>query len=70
MSNQSLQMLNFKQVVSNLNIIQVDNTETIFKLEEENQKINLHLVKAKRNVKVFGLGGIVVGVIGTVLLID
>ena len=70
MSNQSLQMLNFKQVVSNLNIIQVDNTETIFKLEEENQKINLHLVKAKRNVKVFGLGGLVVGVIGTVLLID
>ena len=68
-SNYGLQILNFKTIVANQETILGDNEITIQKLNDENQKINLRLVSAVRNVKFFGVGGLVVGVIGTVLLI-
>lgn len=46
-----------------------DNLITIANLEDENQKINLHLSKAKRNKNIFGLGGLGIGIVGTVLLL-
>ena len=67
-SNYSLQMLNFKQIMSNQDVVLQDNVETISKQEDELQKINLHLVRAKRNTKVFGVGGLVVGFVGVLLI--
>ena len=67
-SNYSLQILNFKQIMSNQDVVLQDNVETISKQEDELQKINLHLVRAKRNTKVFGVGGLVVGVVGVLLI--
>lgn len=67
-SNYSLQIKNFKEISNKKDIILNDNQQTIFKLEDENQKINLHLVRAKRNIKVFGVGGLCVGIIGTIFL--
>ena len=67
-SNNTIQIFNLKTVLNNMTTIQVDNQQTISKLEDENQKINLHLVRAKRNTKIFGVGGLVVGVVGVLLL--
>jgi len=67
-SNYSLQILNFKQIMSNQDVVLQDNVETISKQEDELQKINLYLVRAKRNTKVFGVGGLVVGVVGVLLI--
>lgn len=68
-SNYGLQILNFKTIITNQETILSDNEETITKLDDENQKINLRLARAVRNVKLFGVGGLVVGVVATVLLI-
>jgi hypothetical protein len=68
-SNQSLQIFNFKKVIANNDTILQDNQKTITDLEDENHKVNLHLVKAQRNTKIFGAAGVVVGVIGTIFII-
>lgn len=67
-SNYSLQIFNLKSISIKKDVILNDNNQTISKLEDENHKINLHLVRAKRNIKVFGVGGLVVGVVGVLLL--
>ena len=67
-SNLSLQLVNFKKITQNMNVIEQDNSETISKLEDENQKINLHLKKAQLNTKIFGFGGVAVGIVGVLLL--
>jgi len=67
-SNYSLQIFNLKKITSNQSIILQDNDVTISKQEDELQKINLHLVRAKRNTKIFGVGGLVVGVVGVLLI--
>ena len=69
-SNYSLQILNFKTLVSNQGTILNDNEVTISTLQDDNQKISLKLGRAVRNVKIFGVGGLVVGVVvGTIFLI-
>ena len=68
-SNQALQLANLKERITGKDIILNDNKETIVKLEDENQKINLHLSKAIRSKKIFGFGGLGVGILGTVLLL-
>lgn len=67
-SNYSLQIFNLKKITSNQSIILQDNDVTISKQEDELQKINLHLVRVKRNTKIFGVGGLVVGVVGVLLI--
>lgn len=68
-SNHSLQILNFQKIVKNQDVILADNEVTITNLTEENQKINLKLDRANRNTKLFGVGGLVVGIVGTIFLI-
>ena len=68
-SNYGLQILNFKTIVTKQDTLLSDNKTTIETLEEDNQRINLRLVRAVRNVKLFGVGGLVVGVVGTILII-
>jgi len=68
-SNYGLQILNFKTIVRNQEAILGDNQKTIEDLNIDNQKINLRLVRAVRNVKLFGVGGLVVGVVGTILIV-
>jgi hypothetical protein len=67
-SNYSLQLVNFQKINRHQNIILKDNAESISSLTDENQKINLHLTQARRNVKICGVGGFVVGVIAVLLL--
>ena len=67
-SNYSLQIFNLKRITSNQGTILQDNDVTISKQEDELQEINLHLVRAKRNTKIFGVGGLVVGVVGVLLI--
>jgi len=68
-SNQSLQINNLIERIKGKDIILADNKKTISELQDENQKINLHLVRAKRRVKIFGGGGIAIGIIGTLLIL-
>jgi hypothetical protein len=69
MANNNLQLFNLKERIAGKDIILNDNLITIAKLGDENQKINLHLTKAKRNKNVFGFGGLGVGIVGTLLLL-
>lgn len=68
-SNQSLQLDNLLERIKGKDIILADNKKTITDLQEENQKINLHLTQARRNVKIFGGGGVALGIIGTLLIL-
>ncbi len=66
--NNTIQIYNLKEAFKKMQVIQDDDEQTKAKLNEENQKINLHLTKARRNVKIFGVGGIVIGVVAVLLL--
>lgn len=66
--NQALMLYNLTERLKGKNIIFADNKKTIDELSEENQKINLHLNQSRRNVKIFGIGGIAVGIISTLIL--
>jgi len=66
--NSAIQIYNLKEAFKKMQVIQDDDEQTKAKLNEENQKINLHLTKARRNVKIFGVGGIVIGVVAVLLL--
>lgn len=67
--NNTVQIYNLKEAMKKMQVIQDDDEQTKAKLEDENQKINLHLVRAKRNVKVFGVSGLVIGIVGTILVV-
>ena len=67
--NNTIQIFNLKEAMKKMQVIQDDDAQTKAKLEDENQKINLHLVKAKRNTKIVGIAGLLVGVVGTAVLI-
>jgi hypothetical protein len=69
MANNNQQLLNLKERIAGKDTILSDNLITITKLEDENQKINLHLSRAKRNKNIFGFGGLGIGIIGTLLLL-
>ena len=68
-SNQALQLNNLLERIKGKDIILSDNKKTIADLQEENQKINLHLTRAKRNVRIFGGGGVALGIIGSLLIL-
>jgi len=68
-SNYGLQIFNFKTVIKNQDTILKDDEITIAKLEDENQEINLRLVSAVRNIKLFGVGGVVIGAVAVLLLL-
>jgi hypothetical protein len=67
-SNKSEQIKTLLERIKGKDIILGDNKESIDELTVENQKINLHLTQSRRNVKIFSIGGIGVGIIATLLL--
>ena len=68
-SNYSLQIVNFKDIISNKDVILTDLKSENSRKDEENQKLNLHLNRSKRNTKVFGVGGLCAGFVGCLLIL-
>lgn len=67
-SNYGLQIHNFKSVTANQSIMITDLENTNREKDENIVKLNLHLSRSRRLVKISGGVGFAVGVVGTIFL--
>ena len=67
-SNYGLQIVNFRSVVTNQGVIISDLEKVNLEKDKDIVKLNLHLSRSRRLVKITGLAGVGIGVIGTVFL--
>lgn len=65
-TNQLLQIINFKQIVQNDAVIKADLRLSNETLTAENHKINLKLTRAKKNMPYIAVGSFTLGVGGTI----
>lgn len=68
-SNYGLQIVNFRSVVTKQEVMIVDLEKVGLEKDEKIVKLNLHLSRSRRLVKLTGLAGVGVGILGTVFLI-
>ena len=67
-SNYGLQIYNFKSVTANQSIMITDLEKVNQEKDENIVKLNLHLLRSRRLVKISGLGGLGLGILGTIFL--
>lgn len=67
-TNLTLQIINFKEVIQNDNTIKTDLRTNNEVLKAENHQLNLKLTKAKKNMPYFAVGGFAVGVGATIFI--
>lgn len=67
-TNQQLQIINFKEVINNDSVIKTDLRTGNEVLKAENHQLNLKLTRAKKNRPYFAVGGFTIGVGATIFI--